>query len=130
MSTTRTFLLATAATTALVAAPATGTDASTDPGASAAAKPTLKVSPSRARPGTTITYTGRYWRARSTVTLLIGPPRSEADRFSSVRTTSSGTFRKKLRLPSTAKPGKYVVLACRRECRIKAQANLTIVSGG
>jgi len=129
MTTMRVPLLLAAAATILVAAPAAGTGASSDRGAHAAAKPTLKVSPSRASPGTTITYSGRHWRARSTITLLIGPPNSEADRFSSARTSSSGTFRKKLRLPAAATPGKYVVLACRLSCRVKAQANLTITGG-
>ena len=91
-------------------------------------RPTLRLTPSVIRPGDRVTFTGSHWPADRRVTLLIGPPFSEADEFSSARTGSRGRFRKAFRFPASAEPGRYVVLACRRSCRQKASADLTITA--
>ncbi len=98
------------------------------PAAAPAAARTLKASPSRATRGQLVTFTGAHWPARRTVLLLIGPANSEAQRFTSTRTTASGRIRKRFRLPATATPGRYVVLACRQSCRMKATTRLTILA--
>lgn len=97
--------------------------------AHAAARPTVSVRPSTVRRGATVTISGSRWPARRTVILLIGPPRSEASPFSSARTNGAGRFRKSVRqLSSAVGPGAYVVLACRRSCRDKASARLTVTA--
>jgi hypothetical protein len=80
--------------------------------------------------GGSILVTGRHWAPRATVQLLIGPPRSEADPVGSVRTTAAGTFRRRLPIAAGARPGRYVLLACRRSCRVKASATLRILAPG
>ena len=88
----------------------------------AAANPTVDVAPAIVKRGHAITVTGSRWRRRATVELLIGPPRSEGTHVATVRTTSTGTFKRKLTPPAfvQARTGRWVLLACRRECRIKA----------
>lgn len=99
-------------------------------GARTAAAGTLSVRPTTVRPGGSVTFTGSGWTASSRVELLIGPPRSEASHVAWARTSAAGAFRKTLRLSSGARPGKYVALACRRACRDKASARLTIAGTG
>jgi hypothetical protein len=98
------------------------------PATANAAQPAVSVSPTAVAPGDTITVSGRNWPKRVSVQLLVGPPRSEADAVATVRTTSRGTFRRTIRIASTAELGRYVLLACRRSCRVKAQASLRIVA--
>ncbi|MFP5364331.1 MAG: hypothetical protein ACLGI5_16550 [Thermoleophilia bacterium] len=87
---------------------------------SAAPRPSVSIAPSLVQRGERITVTGRNWPRNVIVDLLIGPPRSEADRVGRARTTSAGTFRRHLRIASKTAPGRWVLLACRRECRVKA----------
>ena len=93
---------------------------------SAGSAPTVNVTPKTVQRGHTITVTGRYWPPNVTVQLLIGPPRSEADRVGSARTTSRGSFRRSLRLPAWVRPGLRVMLACRRDCRDKDTTNFRV----
>jgi hypothetical protein len=88
--------------------------------------PRVTVAPSVVRPGGTVTVRGAFWAPRATVTLLIGPPRSEADPVAQVRVRADGTFRRALRLPTRTRPGPHVLLACRRSCRVKAGARLRV----
>jgi len=62
------------------------------------------------------------------VQLLIGPPRSEAEHVATARTTSSGTFRRTFVPPAWAQErlGRWIVLACRRDCRVKATASFRL----
>jgi len=100
-----------------------------EPVTRATAHPTVAVSPTTVPRGHAITVTGAGWRPRANVALLIGPPRSEATRVATVRTTSRGTFRRTLTPPAwvQAHRGRWVLLACRRDCRIKAVKSFRIV---
>lgn len=87
---------------------------------SATARPTVRITPLEVRRGGRILVTGRDWARNAIVDLLIGPPRSEADPVGRARTTSGGSFRRHLRIAAKTKPGRRVLLGCRRECRVKA----------
>src|SRR5688500_18778045 len=99
------------------------------PASSTTANPTVDVSPTTVKRGSSFTVTGSGWRREAPVRLLIGRPRSEATYVATVRTTSRGTFRRKLTPPAwvQARTGRWVLLACRRDCRIKAVKNFRIV---
>jgi len=99
---------------------AAGSGAASEPAPLSSAAPSVRVAPAVVQRGQRITVTGRNWPRNVTVDLLIGPPRSEADPVGRALTTSSGTFRRYLRIASTTAPGRWVLLACRRECRVKA----------
>jgi hypothetical protein len=89
-------------------------------------RPTLRLRPSTISPGGSVTFTGSGWPANRRVDLLIGPPFSEADKFTSARTGARGRFRTTFRFPAAIEPGRYVVLACRRSCRVKVSASLRV----
>jgi hypothetical protein len=97
--------------------------------AGAATKPTLKVTPSTVKQGGKVTFTGAHWPKRTKVSLLLGFPNSDAAKFATVATTTTGTFRYTLPIKPSAPKGKYVVLACRKNCQVKVQRNMTIVAG-
>lgn len=124
-ATVRLWLIAAAVAAFLLAAVAPAVEDAS----SATAKPTVQVSPSSVKRGKAITVTGSHWARRATVDLLIGPPQSEATRVATVRTTSGGAFRRKLVPPAwvQARIGRWVLLACRRDCRVKASATFRIV---
>ena len=86
------------------------------------------MSPSITVAGSTIIARGRNWERRARVQLLIGPPRSEADPVATVRTTARGSFAKRITLSRAIGPGKWILLACRRECAIKRSARFTIAA--
>lgn len=98
--------------------------------AAVAARPTVSVSPTTVVRGGSLLVTGRHWTPRATVQLLIGPPRSEADPVATARATATGTFRRRLPIARGARTGRFVLLACRRSCRIKASASFRIVAPG
>jgi len=120
----RLWLIAAAVAAFLVAAVAPAVEDAS----SATAKPGVHVSPSSVKRGKAITVTGSHWPRRATVDLLIGPPRSEATRVAGVRTTSGGSFRRTLVPPAwvQARLGTWVLLACRRDCRVKATATFRL----
>lgn len=93
---------------------------------SATARPTVRITPLEVRRGGRILVTGRNWARNAIVDLLIGPPRSEADPVGRARTTSGGSFRRYLRIAPKTKPGRWVLLACRRECRVKAAKSFRV----
>ena len=117
MSPNRLALLCAAAS--LLAAAAAAPAADRAQRASAAA-PSVRISPLVVQRGHTITVTGRNWARNAIVDLLIGPPQSEAISVGRARTTSAGTFRRRLRISRTTVPGRWVLLGCRRDCRVKA----------
>jgi hypothetical protein len=94
--------------------------------AGAAVKPTLSVSPSTVHRGGKVTFSGAHWPKRVTVTLLLGYPNSEAAKFAGVKTTGTGRFTYTLPIKPTAPTGKYVVLACRNNCKTEVSKPLTI----
>lgn len=108
---------------------AAATNPAPDPASSAAAAPTVAVSPKSVKRGQAITVTGSRWRRSANVQILIGPPRSEGTVVATVRTTRSGTFRRRLTPPRFVQRrlGRWVLLACRRDCRIKAVKSFHLV---
>ena len=114
-------LAITLAATSLIAAGAgAAAGAASDATPRATAAPSVRIAPAVVQRGQRITVTGRNWPRNVVVDLLIGPPRSEADQVGRARTTSTGTFRRYLRIASRTAPGRWVLLGCRRECRVKA----------
>ena len=115
-------LLLAAATSALVlAAPAVA-----GPVPASTAGVSVRVAPATVHAGHVITVTGRGWPRNAGVELLIGPPYREASHITWARTTSSGTFTKRVRIWSRMKAGRWVLLGCRRACRIKAAASFRV----
>jgi hypothetical protein len=93
------------------------------PGASASAAVRLHVRPATAAPGSSITISGT---GLATATILVGPPRSEADPVGTARTNAHGSFSFRLRIPANAQMGRFVALGCQRGCRVKASASFRI----
>ncbi len=95
-----------------------------------AVAPRLRIQPGTVPRGGRLTLIGSNFRRNETVRLYIGPPQSEASYFGSARTGPKGGFRKDFRVHPSATPGRYVVIACQRNCRIKASATVRIVAAG
>lgn len=91
-----------------------------------AAAPSVSVSPTAVKRGGTLIVTGRHWAPRSRVELLIGPPRSEASHVAWATASTAGIVRARIPIARHAHTGRFVLLACRRSCRIKAQASFRI----
>lgn len=122
-------LVSAAAAAGLLAASAgVGAGVASDPAPRSSATPSVRVVPSVVQRGNRITVTGRNWPRNVIVELLIGPPRSEAEPVGRARTTSTGAFRRYLRIASTTAPGRWVLLGCRRECRVKAVRSFRVIS--
>lgn len=92
-----------------------------------AAGPSLSVSPSKVHRGGRVTFTGAGWARKVKVTLLLGRPNTEANRFATVTTNALGRFRYSLPIKPTAPTGRYVILACRRSCATKVSRSMTIL---
>jgi hypothetical protein len=84
--------------------------------------PTVSVA---VRGASTLAVAGRNWPARASVSILAGPPRSEAERLTTTRTDSAGGFSLDLSVPRDS-GRRVVVLACRRECRVKASTTVDL----
>jgi hypothetical protein len=94
--------------------------------APAVAAPGVGVSPKTISPGGTITVEGKGWKPSSRVSILIGPRNSEADKVGTLRANERGRIKGKLKFSKSAAPGRYVLLACRKQCAVKATANFRI----
>lgn len=92
----------------------------------APSRPRLRVEPVVVSPGGVLTLAGGGFRRSEAVRLYAGPPHSEADAIGATRADSRGAFRAAIPLSARATPGHYVVLACQRDCRLKATASFTI----
>jgi len=108
-------LAATVALGLLATAPAPGKAATT-----------VSLSPKRVVAGKTLTVKGRGWPARKQIVLLVGPPRSEASPVATVKAGRRGRFVRKVQISALAEPGRYVLLACRRDCAKKRKVRFTI----
>lgn len=87
----------------------------------------VRVTPATVHRGGVITAIGSGWPASRGVEILIGPPYSEADHVTWARATRAGTFRVRIRARATSATGRWVLLACRRACRIKASASYRVI---
>jgi hypothetical protein len=92
--------------------------------------PTISLWPKTVPRGAVLLVTGRHWTPGRLVDVLVGPPRSEADHVAWARARADGTFRRGIRIARDAKTGSFVVLGCRRACRVKAQASFRVVRAG
>jgi len=90
------------------------------------ARTSVSLSPKWVAAGKTLTVKGRGWPARKQIVLLVGPPRSEASPVATVKTGRRGRFVRKVQISALAKPGRYVLLACRRDCAKKRKVRFTI----
>ncbi|MDR9368643.1 hypothetical protein Q5424_06110 [Conexibacter sp. JD483] len=95
----------------------------------AAAKPApaLTVRPHAARRGGRVVLFGSGFRAGVRVMLLAGPPTSEAVRIGSATTDAQGEFVAPIAIERRVRPGRYVALACRHDCRVKASAMFRVL---
>ena len=96
-------------------------------GVALAAGPSLTVTPSTVHQGGKVTFTGAGWAHGVKVTLLLGKPNTGANKFATVTTTRRGRFAYTLPIKPTAPTGKYVILACRKNCATKVSRSMTIV---
>lgn len=94
----------------------------------AASKPSVRVAPTTVKAGAVLTISGKGWPARRGVTLYMGPARSEGDRLTTVKADGAGRFTKEIRINPRLPAGRYGVLACRRQCRVKVSAAVRVAS--
>ena len=94
----------------------------------AATRPSLTVTPSMPHQGGNVTFTGSGWPHNVRITLLIGKPNTGANKFATPKTNGKGRFRYVLPIKPTAPTGKYVILACRKDCKTKVTRNMTILA--
>ena len=87
----------------------------------------LRATPRTIPPGGHITLTGSGFHSSASVWIGVGPPQSEATRIGSARTDATGAFRKTFTI--SRQPGRYVAIACQRQCRVKASATFRVVGG-
>src|SRR4051812_23785109 len=96
-------------------------------GSALAAGPGLTVTPRRVHQGGSVTFTGSHWAHNVKVTLLLGQPNTDANKFATVKTNGRGQFSYMLPIKPTAPTGKYVILACRKSCATKVSRSMTIL---
>ncbi len=94
-------------------------------GASSTAR--LRITPQFVPRGETMTITGTGFRPSLRVTLRIGRPNSDSTaRFGATTAGRRGGFTVKKVLSRSIGAGTWVVLACQRNCRIKATAQFRV----
>ncbi|HST41364.1 MAG TPA: hypothetical protein VLK58_17735 [Conexibacter sp.] len=84
--------------------------------------PALAIRPGSALRGGRVVFYGSGFPPLVRVSLLAGPPASEAVRIGSARTNADGSFVAPIAIERAVTPGRYVALACRHRCRVKATA--------
>lgn len=96
--------------------------------APAAPAPSLVVRPRAAAPGGSVVFFGSDFPAHVRLVLLAGPPSSEATSIGAARTDRDGRFRAPIKIARGVAPGRYVALACRHDCRLKASATFRVLA--
>jgi hypothetical protein len=97
----------------------------------AGAAPRLEVKPKAIVVGDELTFVGDGFRPDRRVRLLVGPPFSEGVTVGFTRTGSRGRFVQAVRLTDRRRAvGRWIALACQRDCRVKATAAFRIVRRG
>lgn len=84
--------------------------------------PALEVRPRAAVRGGRVVFYGSGFPPLVRVSLLAGLPATEAVRIGSARTNADGSFVAPIAIERAVTPGRYVALACRHRCRMKATA--------
>jgi hypothetical protein len=96
--------------------------------AATAPAPTLRLKPTIANRGDTVSITGRHWGNHRKVSLYVRRASSPARALiSTVETTNDGRFAGTVPVRRKATPGDYVVLACRKGCAIKVAKPLKVL---
>lgn len=90
------------------------------------APPALEIRPRAADRGGRVVLYGSGFPPLARVSLLAGPPASEAVKIGSARTDADGAFVAPITIERAVEPGRYVALACRHRCRVKATANFRV----
>ncbi|ADB51612.1 hypothetical protein [Conexibacter woesei] len=90
--------------------------------------PSLVVRPRAAAPGGTVVFFGRDFPPHVRLVLLAGPPSSEATPIGAAHTDREGRFRAPIKIARGVTPGRYVALACRHDCRVKASAMFRVLA--
>lgn len=99
------------------------------PAASSAPRtPQLTADPTTVQAGGTLTLHGTGFPRNVRVTLLAGPPHSEAARIGGASTGRRGRFTATIRIRPHSSAGTFVALACHDACRVKASARFRIVA--
>jgi len=89
----------------------------------------LSVTPSRVVAGEATKAVGTGWPKHQTVTFRIGRPQTDVlETIGRVRTDRRGRFSKRLRIPADLAAGRWVVLACRKACRLKRTRTITVLA--
>src|SRR4051794_29511060 len=81
---------------------------------------TVEVIPRVSEPGTTLAIAGAGFLPDLRVRLYIGPPHSGGAPVGSTLAGADGRFVRQVRTRTSTEPGRYFVVACQRQCRIKA----------
>jgi hypothetical protein len=88
----------------------------------------LSVNPPLLGHGATVIIKGTGFAPKVNVTINVrrpdGPP---TVRWATLKAGSAGGFRYVKAISRSADPGKYVVIACQRACRVRATASFRIV---
>ena len=96
-------------------------------GASTAAGPSVSVKPRLVRLGGTIKIIGTHFRTGLRIGLYIGRPHSDnTTKIGALNAGPRGGFTVRHRLSRLTTTGRYVLLACQRQCRVKATAPFTV----
>jgi hypothetical protein len=98
------------------------------PPARGAQAPALEVRPRAAQRGGRVVFHGSGFAPFARVVLLAGLPQSMATRIGSARTDAEGRFVAPISIDREVRPGRYVALACRHRCRVKASASFRVLS--
>lgn len=94
---------------------------------STASKATLRIKPPMVARGNPITITGTGFKPSLKVTLHIGRPNTDnTSRLGSVQASKTGGFRFVKTISRSTAAGAWVVLACQRNCRVKATAKFYV----
>ena len=95
-------------------------------GTTAVAK--LSADPPLLGHGATLTIKGTGFAPRVNVTINVRRPNGQPTaHWATLKVKSGGGFRYAKVISSSAYPGKYVVIACQRACRIRATATFRIL---
>ena len=86
----------------------------------------VTVEPAAVARGAALVVGGSGFLPGVSVTLLAGPPQSEAEPVATVAADASGAFRHTITTSPAATPGAYTVVACQRACTIKATEPFSI----
>jgi hypothetical protein len=81
----------------------------------------------RVMPGETLVVHGRGFPDEMRVSLRIGRPDGSAERVGAARAGQNGRFVAHVSIDPEVSPGRYVIVACRNRCKLKASTGFRIL---